>query len=332
MSRVGINPARGKFTAYRPTRVTAAVLTFVPHLDGYFRQRLDVLRLTLASLRAHAGQPLDLMVFDNGSCAPVVDALRELRDQGVIQYLLLSGSNIGKIGAFQMIFNAAPGELVAYCDDDIFFYPGWLDVHLRIMDAFPKVGMVCGAPVRNAANYTRQTAELLTAAWGGSLTVSHSRRIQDEWEADWASSTGRDPQEHLTATQDHLDLVVKSGEVEAIASGNHFQFLARKKAIQEALPEDWSGKLMGKMVELDYAVEDLGYLRLSTVDRCVRHIGNLVSPALAEEARALGLDVEQELGRPTAARRHWLLRLPGMGRVLRAVYNWIFNILHGVDG
>ena len=54
-----------------------------------------------------------------------------------IDYLLLAGQNIGKIGALQMIARFAPGEIIAYTDDDVFFLPGWLDTHLKIIDTYP---------------------------------------------------------------------------------------------------------------------------------------------------------------------------------------------------
>ena len=41
-----------------------------------------------------------------------------MRGAGKIQYLLLSNRNIGKLGALKVIYNAAPGETVAYSDDD----------------------------------------------------------------------------------------------------------------------------------------------------------------------------------------------------------------------
>ena len=95
MARVGINPARGKVSDYRPKRVTVAVLTYIPDLSGYFEQRLEVLKLVFASLRLHTTPPYDLIVFDNGSCQAAVDFLRQLRDAGQVQdakQMLISNS------------------------------------------------------------------------------------------------------------------------------------------------------------------------------------------------------------------------------------------------
>lgn len=117
MPRIGINPNRGQKSEYRPSRITLAMLTYLPNQAGYFAERLAVTRLSLESLIAHTPQPHDLIVFDNGSCPELVSYLCHLRDQGLINYLILSGSNIGKISALQVIFRTSPGEIVAYSDD-----------------------------------------------------------------------------------------------------------------------------------------------------------------------------------------------------------------------
>jgi glycosyltransferase involved in cell wall biosynthesis len=338
MTRIGVNPARGKLSNYRPARVTIAVLTYFPDLSGYFENRLEVLKLVLVSLRAHTTLPYDLMIFDNGSCQSVVDYLLELKDAGEIHYLILSPINIGKIGAFRILFNAAPGEIIAYNDDDVLFYPGWLEAHLEILDSFPHAGMVSGLPVRDATNHAHKSLDQLVNQVVPGLTVSYERHISDEWEADWAISTGRDPQTHLQATQEQLDLVLsmeKPGSQErciAIGSANHFQFVAPKAVLLQALPGEWSGKLMGHMVELDEAVDSLGYLRLSTANRYTRHLGNALSQAVLEEAQALGLLAAHEAMPTTTSSRyrkkHWLLRIPGSRRILSTLYKRLFDILY----
>ncbi len=330
MTRIGINPARQRTSEYVPARVTATMITYLPHLEGYFRHRFDVLRLSLSSLLANTRQPCDFLVFDNGSCAPVVDYLRQLRDCGALQYLVLSSSNIGKIGALQIIFDAAPGRLIAYADDDILFYPGWLDEQLRVLDAFPRAGMVSGAPVRNASTYAIQAVQDLIARNEEGVTFSRERFIPDAWEDDWAASTGRDPRAHRRAMQDKLDLVLESQGVKAVAGSNHFQFLAAREVLQQAMPDQWTGKLMGQMVELDNAVDRMGYLRLATTGRFARHIGNAISPQLAEDARQMGLDPGGAVS-PPVRRRSWLLRLPGVRRILQALYGRLFNILNGIQ-
>ena len=331
MARLGVNPARGKFSAYVPAKITVAVLTCIPTLEGYFQHRLDVLKLVFASLQANTPLPHDVLVFDNGSCPAAIDYLRQLHAAGEIDFLLLSGENIGKIGAFKLIFHVAPGEIIAYADDDIFFYPGWLEAQLRIIDTFPRVSMVSGAPVRHASDRARRSLEALIEEGVPGLSVSSERRIPDEWEADWALSTGRDPEKHLQEMRAWQDLVLRLGNIEALGSASHFQFVAPKSVLLQALPAEWSGKLMGSMLELDEAIDNLGFLRLSTVERVTRHLGNALSPELIAEARAMGLPVEGKVVPRRPRARHWSLRFPGSRRVLKGLYNWLFDVLSGTD-
>jgi glycosyltransferase involved in cell wall biosynthesis len=343
MARLGINPARGKVIQERPAQVTVALVTYIPNQVGYFEGRLDVLKLVLASLAAHTLLPHDLMIFDNGSCAEVVAYLRSQHEAGSVDYLILSRRNIGKIDALRLLFQAAPGEIIAYSDDDILFYPGWLGASLEVLRLFPRVGMVSGVAVRDAARHASSSLERLVEEGVPGLVVSRQRCIPDAWEIDWALSTGRDPQAHLQSTADQLDLVLRmekhesSNDVsrycEAIGSANHFQFVTPRAVILGALPTHWTGKLMGSMLELDQAVDDLGYLRLSTAERYTRHLGNALSPEVLREARQLGL-LDQDGVTPAVRtfpktrKRHWLLRLPAGRRLLSALYRRLFDILY----
>lgn len=339
MTRIGINPARGKTAVRLPEHVTVAILTYLPSLDGYFAQRLEVLRLALASLKAHTSLPYDLFIFDNGSCATAVEYLAALKSSGQVDYLLLSQRNIGKIDALRILFDAVPGELIAYADDDILFYPGWLEAHLEVLEAFPQAGMVSGAPVRSASGHAVQSLERLEKSGKPGLELRRERLIPDDWESDWAISTGRDPQAHLAETRNQLDLVLRikkhngQGYVEAIGGANHFQYLTPKQTILQALPSDWTGRLMGWMIELDEAVDQMGYLRLSTTQRFTRHMGNSLSPEILQEAARMGLlDQNQTVLAAKAAghvrRRSWLLRIPGSRRLFHAAYKRLFDLLY----
>jgi hypothetical protein len=88
----------------------------------------------------------------------------------------------------------------------------------------------------------------------------------------------------------------------------------------EALPKEWSGRLMGQMIELDEAIDAAGYLRLSTTARYTRHIGNMISPELWEEARSLHLNTGEGRFRVVSRRRRWLMRLPGRAAGAAAPY------------
>lgn len=330
MTRFGVSPTRNKVSDYKPAKVTATVLVYIPQSEGYYRHRLDVLQLCLESLIQTTEGKCDLLVFDNGSAPEVVEYLQSLHAQGRIDILMLSSRNLGKIGALELMFNAAPGEYISYCDDDILFYPGWLQAHLDVFEAFPNVGVVSGIPVRDAARHAVQSNEAFLNSNPDGLSVKHERWIEDDWDLDWAESTGRDLEAHAEKFRDFQDPLWQMAGVGAFPAANHFQFIARREVILKAMPEEWSGRLMGRMVEMDQAIDAQDCLRLSTAGRYVRHIGNVISPRMAEDIKALEIDLDVT----DVTRRekpHWLLRIPRMWHFLERIYSKLFDILYQVE-
>jgi glycosyltransferase involved in cell wall biosynthesis len=335
MTRIGMNPARDRISDYRPARVTVAVLVYIPYLTGYFEHRLEVLKLCLLSIQKHTEIPYDLLVFDNGSCEEVKALLRELQEGGVINYLLTSSENIGKIGAFKIMFEAALGEVIAYSDDDIFFYPGWLSAHLELLDGFPNVGMVSGCAVRTLFDHG-VSSNLELARQEPDVNLIKGQNIPERWEIDWAESYGRDIKAHRVALQDMEDIQIEGYGLKAFAIANHNQFVTPKSVITQFIPDEWSGRLMGQMNELDVAVDEGGYLRLSTLDRTSRHLGNMVSPGMAEEAKNLGLSIEAtQLRYPAGERKSFIRRLVRWRPVrwfIQGLYNRLFWLLSEQTG
>jgi len=326
MPRIGMNPARGQKTDYHPARITLAMLTYLPDQTGYFAQRFDVTRLSLESLIAHTPQPYDLIVFDNGSYAPLVDYLRDLRDAGRITHLILSSRNIGKIGALQIIFRATLGEIVAYTDDDVFFLPGWLDAHLKILEAFPKVGMVTGFYMRPLMAYA--IASTLKFSERPDVKAERGKFLPREMEQHYIDSMGRDWEKYEKESRGLEDVLVIYGGAQAFVSAGHHQFVAPRQVILDALPSAWSGELMGQMRAMDEAVDQLGYLRLCTREPATRLLGNAVSPEMAEMARACGLAAKMAEVRQLSSLLTRFYRLPSVQWLARRLYNWLFAILN----
>lgn len=86
---------------------------------------------------------------------------------------------------------------------------------------------------------------------------------------------------------------------------------------------------MDSLIPLEEAVDRLGYLHLSTVGRFPRHIGNVLTEGLAKEVT----DLTRQTVKNTAKKshKHWLLYIPGMGRLFWKLYDWLFKVLISVD-
>ena len=326
MPRIGINPNRGQKTSYQPSRLTLAMLTYLPNQAGYFAERLAVTKLSLDSLIANTPKPYDLIVFDNGSCPELVSYLCSLRDQGRINYLILSSSNIGKISALQIIFQAAPGDIVAYTDDDVFFLPGWLDAHQQIMDNFPRVGLVTGFYIRSHLRYATQSIEAFTAQDG--VQVRRGQLIPRQLEQHYIDNMGRNWDSYQQEVADLEDIEITYQGVTALASAGHHQFVAPRQLILDILP-GWDSNLMGRMIELENSIDQRGFLRLSTPQPVTRLLGNVISPENAAEARRLGLATQAGSVMPAKISfTGRIARMPLVNRILLGIYNRLHILLN----
>ncbi len=331
MARIGMNPARHRKTDYRPAEVTVVVLVYIPHLSGYWQHRFDVLRLCLETIFKHTEVPYDLMVFDNACCDEVKVYLRELQEVGKLRYVLTSSENIGKLGALSLISGAVPGKVIAYTDDDTFFYPGWLKAHLDIFETFPNVGMVSGSPERTLFDHGIQS-NLRFAETERDIHLHYGKTIPEVWEREWATSLGKDVPSYLEQVSKLDDIIMERNGNRVYATACHNQFVMPKSIAMEFLQNGWSGRLMGGMNEFDNAVDEAGYLRLTTLDRTTRLIGNLVSPAMAEEAKFYSIEIQAQTHIPGSNKISRLIKWKPIHWFLQGLYNRLFKLLAEQSG
>ena len=322
-----MNPGRGKKSDYEPARVTVAVLTYVPNALGYFENRFEVTRTCLESIIKDTSVPYDLMVFDNGSSPQVVDYLRGLRDGGKINFLLLSKTNIGKIGALQIMFRAAPGEIIAYCDDDVFFLPGWLERHLQVIDTFPNVGVVSGMYIKPHMKEGIQSTLKFSRSKG--VETQRGHLVERELEQHYIEQMGRSWEKYQQEIAGLEDVLITYKGIQVWVSAGHYQFVAPKSAILKALPEKWSRNLMGQMRDLDLAIDNLGLLRLCTTPPTLRLLGNQIDRAAAEIIRQYGIDVKAS--QKSVKKVGWKVkfyRLPLVQKIAYFLYERLFKIIN----
>lgn len=315
--RVGQNPAKSIKQVVQPKKVTVATITYIPHRKGYYSESLQVLKTCLTSLWENTGIPFDLFVFDNNSCAEVKEFLLEAKEKGLIQYLLLSDKNIGKGGAWNIIFQGAQGEIIAYADSDVVFYPGWLEHSVEILNSFPNVGMVTGRPLRSPEEYYSKTLEWAQSEKEVSLELGNF--IQWETFREHVLSLGITEIQAREWFESKQEWRVTYQGVSALISAAHFQFVTKKDTIQEFLPFNMD-RPMGQVRTLDEMINQAGYLRLATCAPYVRHIGNKI-----DGIEDFELHRKQSNSKKTGFR---LLEVPIIKRSLLGVYDFIFRLYY----
>ena len=324
--RIGQNPAKAVQTPLPPPReVTVVIINFIPYLSGYYEHSLEVLRISLESLWRNTQVPFDLLLFDNASCPEVRSYLLKEHREGRIQYLVLSEKNVGIPGAWHFAFQAAPGSVIAFADSDIYYYPGWLREHLKVLQTFPRVGMVTGTPVRPPLDLSSATLR-----WAQSQPdVVIERGVLQDWEDYRAHvlSLGFTEEEARRTYQEGEDIRLRYKGLEVYVGAGHFQFVAPKAVLQEMLPLPMQ-RPMGEKRLLDRRINEKGYLRLCLPRRYVQHIGNVPSPEILALA---GRQAPARTPRATSRSRKWLYALadlPWVRRPLLFLYNRIFQLYY----
>ncbi len=311
--RKGQNPAKFAKTVAKPERITVAVLNYIPFLSGFYAEGLDVLKVSLESMRVDPGLPFDLMVFDNGSCPEVREWLIAEKEAGRIQYLLLSEKNLGKGGAWNIILAGAPGEIIAYSDSDILYYPGWLSRSVALLETFPNVGMVTARPFRTNPDYhtaTRQWAQENAALEEGQFIP---------WETFWEfnRSLGQDEEENRKIYAETQDWKINYQGKTAMIGASHWQFVAYKSTLAQFLPFDMD-KPMGQVKQLDQRMNAAGYLRLMVSNPLVMNLSNTTDYVKGVYAKG-----QPAIQRPGLVKR--LAQFAPIKRALLAVYDQIFK-------
>ena len=311
--RVGHNPARFFEKVAQPASITVTVVNCIPFLSGYYEQSLEVLKACINSIHENTPELHDLLVFDNHSCQEVQEYLRESYERGLIQYLVLSDKNIGKIGAWNFMFGAAQGEYVVFSDGDIFYRPGWLKASLDLFETFPNVGMVTARPYRASQKYSEATF-----AWArqqGAGVFEEGRFV--DWETAWEHWRSIGVSEDQ-AREDYLkgrDYRLTYQNRTAYIGASHFQFMARRDLLNKIMPLPSEQPMRGERA-LDIAIDGMGLLRLTAEKPFVLHMGN----RLSESTQIAAPELKQ---RNLLQRFLWLW---GVRHVLLWIHNQIFRL------
>ena len=310
--RKGQNPAKFVKDVARPERVTVALLNYIPFLSGFYAETLDVLKVSLESMRKDAGLPFDLMVFDNGSCPEVREYLVKEKEEGRIQYLILSEKNMGKGGAWNVMLAGAPGEIIAYTDADVLFSPNWLSRSVELLETFPNVGMVTARPYRTLPELYSSTLE-----WAKkNATLDEGQFIPWETFLEFNLSLGQTEEENVKVYAETSDWRLVYKGLTALAGASHWQFTAYKSTLGQFLPFDMD-KPMGQVRQLDKRMNDAGLLRLMVSDPLAMNMSNTLGYLRGE--------LKKEARRKKVGLGKKVLEFPPIKKMLLSVYNKIFS-------
>lgn len=335
--RTGQNPSKSGVPAYKPKQLGIALVVYIPFLKGYFKNSLDILKYQIISLYEHTKQEFDLLVFDNGSCPEVVEVLSDLSQDSIIEWLVLSKNNLGKVGAWNWIFGSMPNEYICYADSDVFFRQGWLEASFEIINAFPKVGMVSAQPTFHDVFEGEGKAH---NQFNGNENFDYgSYRPEERIVEEYCLGIGAD--EELSArffSKDLPSITALQSNTTAVIGATHMQFTIPRDLARKLVPFPVSRGLFRKeTMALDHKIDEMGFMHLSTRENFVMHMGNMVSDKLLAEVGALEGPIEintaqDELVLSKKSRLFQLvlrlLRIPSFKQFFLNVYDFLYRALY----
>lgn len=338
MARVGQNPLKWIEIVDKPKKITIVTVTHIPELNGFWENSLNTLKIFFDSLEKSTKQDYDLMVLDNGSCKIVKEYLLNKQSDGFIQYLTFSNYNLRKLGAMNLLFGAAPGEIISFADSDVYFLDGWLDETLKIMTEFPEAGMVSALPtIDKSKDYYSSTSQGINHDY--SIQVCEGDNIIPMNYIDaHRNSIGKTKREYFQNVGERVDTFISRNNVNAYVCAQDFQFTTKREIIQKVLPlnirsnEEYYDPIYSPVFEAK--VNEAGYWRLSTKNYLIHHIGN-DSSKLDEELSLLGDNRIHEKGSQNKFQqrkknniKNRILEHPIFRSILKKVYSKIYNWLY----
>jgi hypothetical protein len=274
--RIGQNPLRYKSSPSTFKDIVFVVVTHLPCEDptGYHKDRMDVVKTCLQTMRWGAHRDHTFMVWDNNSKSEFRDWLQHIFEPDI---LVMSG-NIGKTNARAAAINMLPmSSVVCYSDDDMLYYDNWLKPQLELLNHFPNVAAVSGYPLRIMFRWGVEN----TVKWAHENgKLERGRFMPKEWEVDYCESVGKNYDFHIQDTLKDVDYRVTYNGKQAYTTAHHCQFIGY--AVKLAQVNQFDDRAMNDEKPFDIALDQVG-LRLATTQRLVRHIGNVLDEKIRQD-------------------------------------------------
>ena len=273
MTRTRINPNKGDYLAPPCPDISLAIVTHFTD-DIYHRHREAVVDLCVETMRAGAaGHNYELLIWDNGS----IPSFRCHLLQKYHPDVLVLAPNIGKASARRALAEIARGEIFGYCDDDIYFYPGWLDKQLEYLHHFPRPVMVSGQPQRTAFNFAMGAVKRF--AYSHKATIHEGKLISEEDQRLFALGLGRPWETYKRQTVSMNDYLLEWDGMKAWMHGHHCQFITFREDIFPLMER--SKLILDRERDWETKLDAAGYLRLTTFERSSFHVGNEIDGSTA---------------------------------------------------
>lgn len=323
------NPQIASIPVTVPKKITVITITYIPHLTGYYEDGLDILQLNFTALKNTLQRPFDFIVFDNGSCREATDFLLDLKKKDIIQVLLLSSGNMKKLGAWNYLFTIALGDYIYYFDSDMYHYPGWFDALENTMESFPQAGIVGAFHNITDKNISRN---IEIAENDRSILVEYGNFIPEEKLREVGESLGTDIEHFVNKRKNQKQYKISRKNAAAFLGASHCQFLTKKDVITDVFPRPFDWALHNTDKEFDRLVDEAGWLRLTTCESHVYHVGNTISEKMQAEMERMDLNslASNKVTSDYPKAVQLFIKLRPIRYIIKKLYAFFFKLMYRI--
>lgn len=276
MARVGTNPAKSQNGLNSDSLIRIIMPIYIPHFEGYFKDSLDILKISLESIILDKTDEIAITVILNGCCSEVVNYCLDLHKNGYIDDVLISKQNIGKVNAILKGVAGNNSEIFLITDSDVFFREDFVRPLLRIFQ-HPKVGFVGLQPVFGKASYFTSWTRLFWLTKIKKIEATSSDRFENH---QFLSSTGK---VEIPLLEKVYSLKIM-GE-ECVLGSGHFCFAVHRSFLYE-LPDLFCKNYISRGSErkfIDAPSYFTSLMRVSLRKSKAMHLGNVKEKWMLQE-------------------------------------------------
>lgn len=275
--RVGYNPHKDQTIEKTDYIHQVIIPVFIPNLEGYFKESLAVLQLSLQSLFQTIHSKTFVTIVNNGCCDEVKDYLQQLFDKHKIHEIIHT-NNIGKLNAIVKGLAGTNFELVTVSDADVLFLKDWQSETISIFKQISKVGVVGIVPQFNLhkVNATNVVLDNLLHPKMKFVPVKNEDALSKFYDSiGWDKNYNHDYLKFSLGLQWNADLMVLVGSGHFVAT--------YKRNIFDTI-SNFNPYKMGSYSEdcLDSLPLQNDYWRVTTHDNYAYHIGNSIESWMLE--------------------------------------------------
>lgn len=278
--RVGMNPQKQSKKILLKYRHRLIIVVFIPSLEGYYKNVLEVFKLCVESAIATTNSNCAITVVNNASCEAVAEFLESKLKVNTIDTVIHHKENIGKIDALIGAARASREPIITISDVDILFKHNWQSEIEKIFSTIPQVASVSPIPCRNFKNY--ETSSTLINILKRKVKFGYEA-IEENYEAHnkylesfhWQQETNKKAKW----------AVVEYNGQKAIVGSGHQILSMRRELFFSTIPKEPSLTLVGNASEYLYCDQPInlsGGMRLSTYHNYAYHMGNMVEDWMQE--------------------------------------------------